>query len=87
VAHAAARSGLLAHGPWDRAGRGFRFRIPGWGHLDWRALITELQVAGYRGTLSVEHEDPTMSRAEGLEQAVAHLAPIILREPPGQRFW
>jgi sugar phosphate isomerase/epimerase len=87
VGHAAARSGLLAHGAWDRPGRGFRFRVPGWGDLDWRALLSELQVAGYRGVVAIEHEDPTMSRREGLEQAVAHLRPIILREPPSERFW
>jgi sugar phosphate isomerase/epimerase len=81
------RSGLLAHGSWDRPGRGFRFRVPGWGDLDWRSLISALQVAGYRGTLAVEHEDPTMSRREGLRQAVSHLAPIVLREPPADRFW
>lgn len=83
----AGRSGLLAHGAWDRPGRGFRFRVPGWGDLDWRALVTELQVAGYRGVLAIEHEDPTMSRREGLRQAVAHLAPLMLREPPESRWW
>ncbi len=87
VALHSARSGLLAHGPWDRPGRGFRFRVPGWGDLDWRSLITELQLAGFGGTLAVEHEDPTMSRLEGLRQAVSHLDPILLRERPDPRFW
>ena len=45
VARNAGRSGLLAHGPWDRPDRGFRFRVPGWGDLDWRRLISELQTA------------------------------------------
>src|SRR5690606_14935940 len=31
VSHNAARSGLLAHGAWNRRDRGFRFRVPGWG--------------------------------------------------------
>jgi sugar phosphate isomerase/epimerase len=83
----AGRSGLLAHGAWNRPDRGFRFRVPGWGDLDWRELITELQVAGYDGVLSVEHEDPTMSQIEGLRQAVAHLGPILLRDPPPVPFW
>jgi sugar phosphate isomerase/epimerase len=87
VAHRVARSGLLAHGDWSRPERGFRFRVPGWGDLDWKRLITELQVAGYRGVLAVEHEDPTMSRDEGLRPALLHLAPIVLREPPASRFW
>ena len=88
VPHHAARSGLLAHGPWGRRGRGFRFRVPGWGDVPWRRLITELQMAGYRGVLAVEHEDPTMSPREGLVQAQRFLAPLILREPaPEKRWW
>ena len=84
----AGRSGLLAHGAWDRPDRGFRFRVPGWGDLDWRELITELQVTGFRGVLAVEHEDPTMSQGEGLRQALAHLQPLLLREPPPPSpFW
>jgi sugar phosphate isomerase/epimerase len=88
VAHHAARSGLLAHGPWQRRDRGFRFRVPGWGDVPWRRLLTELQLAGFRGVLAVEHEDPTMSPREGLIQAVRYLAPLLLREPPpGERWW
>lgn len=87
VQHRRGRSGTLAQGPWDRTGRGFRFRVPGWGDLDWRRIVTALHVAGYRGVLAVEHEDPTMSRREGLSQAVRHLEPILLHEPPTERFW
>lgn len=89
VAHHAARSGLHAHGPWCRPGRGFRFRVCGWGDLNWRRLISELQMADYPGVLSVEHEDPTMSRCEGLRQAFDHLHPLVLREPRpvGSRWW
>lgn len=87
VEHNIRRSGLLAHGPWDRRGRGFRFRVPGWGQLDWKALITALQLAGYRGVLAIEHEDPTMSRLEGLGQAARHLAPLVLRDAPEARWW
>lgn len=36
----------------------YRYRLPGLGTLDWRRIITELQVAGYDGTISIEHEDP-----------------------------
>lgn len=88
VAHHAGRSGLLAHGAPDRRDRGFRFRVPGWGDLSWRRIISELQLAGYTGVLAVEHEDPTMTPLEGLRQAVQHLAPLVLREPaPGSRWW
>ncbi len=88
VEHNRARSGLLAHGAWSRRDRGFRFRVPGWGDLSWRRLITELRLAGYDGVLAVEHEDPTMGRMDGLEQSVRHLAPLMLREPlEGARWW
>jgi sugar phosphate isomerase/epimerase len=87
VLHHAARSGLLAHGRWDRPDRGFRFRVAGWGELDWKRVITELRVAGYDGVLAVEHEDPTMGRLEGLRQAAAHLGPIVLRDAPEPRWW
>lgn len=87
VPHAAARSGLLAHGAWDRPGRGFRFRVAGWGEIDWRRLLTELHVAGYDGVLAVEHEDPTMGRIEGLKQARDHLAPLLLHDPIEPPWW
>lgn len=89
VSHHGGRSGLHANGPWNRPGRGFRFRVSGWGDLNWRQLISALQMADYRGVLSVEHEDPTMSQREGLQQAYAHLEPLILRDPRpgGPRWW
>jgi sugar phosphate isomerase/epimerase len=87
VAHQSERSGLLAHGRWDRRDRGFRFRIPGWGDLDWKQLISELRLAGYDGVLAVEHEDPVIGRHEGLRKACEHLAPLLLRDPPERRWW
>jgi sugar phosphate isomerase/epimerase len=87
VPHHVARSGLLAHGEWDRRGRGFRFRIPGWGDLDWKQVISELRAAGYDGVLAVEHEDPVIGRLEGLRKALDHLGPLILRDPPEKRWW
>ena len=88
VAHHAARSGLQAHGAWGRAGRGFRFRVPGWGDLSWKRILTELQVTGYRGVIAIEHEDPTFAPIEGVEQAVRHLQPLLFREPqPDGRWW
>lgn len=87
VSHQVARSGLLAHGRWDRPDRGFRFRIPGWGDLNWRQLISELRLAGYDGVLAVEHEDPVMGRVEGLRKALDHLTPLVPREPAEKRWW
>ena len=87
VAHNAARSGLLAHGRWDRRERGFRFRVPGWGELDWKRIVSELRLAGFDGVLAVEHEDPVIGRIEGLRHAVQHLAPMIPREPVEAPWW
>jgi sugar phosphate isomerase/epimerase len=87
VAHQIDRSGLLAHGRWDRRDRGFRFRVAGWGELNWKQLITELRLAGYDGVLAVEHEDPVVGRVEGLKKARDHLAPLLLHEPASDRWW
>jgi sugar phosphate isomerase/epimerase len=88
VPHRVARSGLLAHGRWERPDRGFRFRIPGWGDLNWKQVISELRLAGYDGVLAVEHEDPIIGPIEGLRKGFEHLAPLVLREQrPEQRWW
>ncbi len=87
VAHNARRSGLLANGRWDRPDRGFRFRIPGWGNVHWRALITELAIQGYQGPITVEHEDATMGPMDGVEKAALYLTPLLIREPFGGRWW
>ena len=87
VAHNVARSGLLAHGAWDRADRGFRFRIAGWGDVPWRRLITELALQRYQGPLTVEHEDPTIGPVEGIEKAAKFLEPLLIREPFPGRWW
>jgi len=34
------------------------YRLPGLGSIDWAGFFTVLQRAGYRGAMSVEHEDP-----------------------------
>lgn len=87
VEHNIRYSGLLAHGDWTRPNRGFRFRVPGWGNVSWRSIITELQLAGYDYVLSVEHEDPTMSREDGIEKGIAYLKPLIIKEPFEGRWW
>jgi sugar phosphate isomerase/epimerase len=87
VPHNIRRSGLLAHGNWDRIDRGFRFRIPGWGDIPWKRLITELRMIDYDYVLAVEHEDPTMSRNDGVLKAIEFLKPLIIHEPFDGRWW
>ena len=44
VEHNVRRSGLQAAGKWGRIDRGFRFRIPGWGCVPWRRVLTEMRL-------------------------------------------
>ncbi|HET7444267.1 MAG TPA: sugar phosphate isomerase/epimerase family protein [Solirubrobacterales bacterium] len=87
VKHNVARSGLLANGPWSRPDRGFRFRVAGWGDVPWKRLLTELSVGGYRGSLTIEHEDPTMGAREGVCKAVEFIEPLLIREDPEATWW
>ncbi|MEM1507655.1 MAG: sugar phosphate isomerase/epimerase [Candidatus Bathyarchaeia archaeon] len=51
--------GVLGRGWW-------RYRIPGWGGINWRSYITALKEVGYNYVLSIEHEDPFFSPEDGL---------------------
>jgi sugar phosphate isomerase/epimerase len=81
------RSGVIPTGAWTRRDRGFRFRVPGWGQVDWRRVITALVSVGYDYVLSFEHEDPVMSPEDGAEKAVEYLRPLIIRKPLQSVWW
>jgi sugar phosphate isomerase/epimerase len=81
VSHNVKRSGRLPQGDWQRLGRGFRFRIPGWGSVPWKKVLTELSLIGYDYVMSYEHEDVTMSRRDGIEKTIAFLKPLMIKEP------
>ena len=59
------RRNIEMHGDMRALNHTYRFRIPGWGQVDWKEVITELSMVGYDGALSYEHEDVTMSRMDG----------------------
>jgi sugar phosphate isomerase/epimerase len=65
------RSGLLGSclGKGD-ARRGWEFRAPGHGGLDWEAIIRALNQIHYDGPLCVEFSDPGMQRDAGAEEAL-----------------
>jgi sugar phosphate isomerase/epimerase len=42
--------GILGHGWW-------RYRMPGWGEVNWPAFLSALMEAGFKGDLNLEHED------------------------------
>ena len=79
VEHNVKRSGLQPVGKWDRIDRGFRFRIPGWGSVPWKRVITELVLVGYDYVLSYEHEDVVMSREDGMEKTIQFLEPLVIK--------
>ena len=71
-----ALNGVLEPIPGNRpAERSWIFRSVGAGHPVefWRELVAALGAAGYDGALSIEHEDPLLSHADGLELAVTTL--------------
>ncbi|PKL21792.1 MAG: sugar phosphate isomerase/epimerase [Spirochaetae bacterium HGW-Spirochaetae-4] len=78
VEHNLAVGGTLMQGDMRRIDRSFRFRIPGWGDVPWKKVITELSMVGYKGVLSYEHEDVTMSRMDGVKKTAAYLKPLII---------
>lgn len=81
VEHNLPVGGILMQGDWQNLERSFRFRIPGWGSVQWKKIITELSMIGYNYVLSYEHEDVTMSRADGVKKTVAYLKPLLIDAP------
>lgn len=59
-------------------GKGWwRFRIPGWGSIDWRRIITSLKEVGYDYVLSFEHEDKTFDDLEGSRKTFEFLRDLV----------
>jgi len=58
----------------------FRFRIPGYGEINWPAFISALDEIGYTGGVAIEHEDPIYSEDrfdEGLMRGFQVLDPLV----------
>lgn len=73
----------------DISNRSWVFRTVGYGHSksEWNDIISALKLAGYDGTVSIEHEDGLMSSREGLEKAVSLLKDAIIFENAGDSWW
>lgn len=82
-----ATSGCIPTGAWRRPGRGFRFRVVGWGDVPWKRVMTALLEVGYNYVMSYEHEDPVMSREDGVEKCIAFLKPLIIKAPLEKVWW
>lgn len=68
--------------------RSWIFRAVGYGHGEeyWRAIISELRLAGYDYAISIEHEDSLMSGREGLLKAIQFLKNVLIYEDKGNMF-
>jgi sugar phosphate isomerase/epimerase len=57
----------------------WRYRVVGFGDLDWRRLVDVLYEGGFDGVVSVEHEDPVWEGSPEQVQAGLQLAHRLLR--------
>jgi sugar phosphate isomerase/epimerase len=58
----------------------FRFRIPGYGEINWPQFISTLDEIGYTGNMAIEHEDPIYCDErfdEGLVRGWQVLNPLL----------
>lgn len=60
------RQGILGSGWW-------RYRLPGWGVLDWRAIFSALRDVSYDGIIAIENEDPLCPGLDGVIQSADFL--------------
>lgn len=69
--------------------RSWTFRSIGYGNDlgYWKNIISELRLAGYDHSISIEHEDGLMSQNEGLVKTIEALKQIIIFENPGEMYW
>ncbi|MFD1426915.1 sugar phosphate isomerase/epimerase family protein [Kroppenstedtia sanguinis] len=73
----------------DELNRSWIFRTVGYGHGEetWKEIISALQLVGYQGAISIEHEDSLMSVEEGFQKAVSFLKNILIQERVGDIWW
>jgi len=76
---------LGSHLPFGDHRRGWDFRSPGRGDVDFEGIIRALNRIGYHGPLSVEWEDSDMDRVHGASEAVDFVRSLDF-VPPGRAF-
>jgi sugar phosphate isomerase/epimerase len=60
-------------------GKSYRFRIPGYGEINWARFVAALVEIGYSGGVAIEHEDPVFTGErfdEGLRRGWQTLHPL-----------
>lgn len=84
------KNGVLDTMSMDRLSeRSWIFRTLGYGHddLDWKQIVSALKLAGYDGTISIEHEDGLMAPKEGLEKAVQFIKGMLIKDSNTNMWW
>jgi sugar phosphate isomerase/epimerase len=76
---------LASHLPFGDPRRGWDFRTPGRGEVNFEEIVRALNHAGYAGPLSVEWEDSGMDRLHGAREACAFVRSIDFA-PSGVAF-
>ena len=77
------RTGVLNSGlPAGDPRRGWEYRSPGHGGIDWEAIIRALNHIGYDGPLSVDWRDPGMDREWGAADACKFVKRLEFDAPP-----
>ncbi len=59
----------------------WRYRLPGYGEVDWKRVFVALADIGYNGDINIEHEDPVFGgdkTDEGLKRGLKYLKQFIL---------
>jgi sugar phosphate isomerase/epimerase len=74
---------LSSHLDFGEPGRGWDFRSPGRGQVDFEAILRGLNRIGYDGPLSVEWEDAGMDREHGAAEAAGFVRKLDF--PPSDR--
>ncbi|RDW22173.1 xylose isomerase [Oceanobacillus arenosus] len=85
-----ALNGVLDTKPYnDELNRSWIFRTVGYGQSieSWRKIISTLQLVGYKGAISIEHEDSLMSVQEGFSKSVSLLKEALIEEKVGEMWW
>ena len=83
-------NGVLDTGHYgNEVNRSWIFRTVGYGNGEefWKAIVSELRMAGYDHALSIEHEDSLMSGREGMIKAINFLKNVLIYEARGEMFW
>ena len=73
IAARLARQGVFGSGWW-------RYRLPGLGALDWRAIFSALRDVGYDNIVAIENEDPLCPGLAGVVWSANYLRGCLLPE-------